>query len=305
MKTTPFHLQSVDSVGASRRDDFYPPRETSTNRLRKKVTVQAGRRLKRWGALITVVCAGFLPLTGVAHETAIPEQDAAVYSVQNAAWSPEGKQLFAVTLALAGTLILMERLCAWRLRCSRRRLDLPVIALLACLGASGAFAQSSTGPEPAAPTTPGPKRQINRESDLPRFSYPLTIPPSALVNADDATFNAFADKVAADLRRTLQDCDITDKGTRRNLLEPLLCQALLTGQDDTARQLLPQWQANEDKEERRLLSWRVDAAYLQAAQTAGTRTGPEFDRAFEAADRALVDALALGHSAGGDAPGAG
>ncbi|MBE7210878.1 MAG: S8 family serine peptidase [Gluconacetobacter diazotrophicus] len=167
-----------------------------------------------------------------------------------------------------------------------------MVALLACLVPGGSFAQNTAGPEPAVPAmTPGPKRVINRESDLPRFSYPLTMPPSELVNADDATFNAFAAKVAADINRTTRDCEIKDKATWRDLLEPLFCISLLMGLDDAARHTLPCLQASEEKEEVRLTAWRVQSAYLQAAQTAGTKTGPEFARAFEAADRALTDAL--------------
>ncbi len=244
--------------------------------------VRSTHHLRSWGALAAVIWAGSLPLACAAQEAVVPEQEAVVYPVQNAVWSTQGEQLLAVVLTLAGALLLMERFCAWRLRSPRPRLQLPLIALVGCLVPIWAFAQ-----DPA----PGPKKLISRESDLPRFSYPLTMPPSALINADDATFHAFAETVAADLRRTLQECEITDKATRRALLTPLFCLALLDGRDDEARQLLPQIQANEEKEERQLLAWRVETAYLQAAQAAGTKTGPEFDRAFEAADHALTDTL--------------
>ena len=155
-----------------------------------------------------------------------------------------------------------------------------------------AFSQSPapTASAHADPPT-GTKQTINTEAELPRFSYPLKTPPSELFNADDGTFNAFAKKVVEDLHRTLQDCEITDNATRRGLLEPLFYLALLTGQDDTARQLLPQLQANQDKEELRLTTWRIDTAYLQAAQAAGAKAGPMFMQGFEAADRALTDAL--------------
>ena len=155
-----------------------------------------------------------------------------------------------------------------------------------------AFSQSlaPTASTHADPPT-GTKKTINTEADLPRFSYPLKTPPSEVFNADDATFNAFAQKVVEDLHRTLQDCEITDKATRRGLLEPLFYVALLTGQDDTARQLLPQLQANQDKEELRLTTWRIDTAYLQAAQAAGAKSGPRFIQDFGVADHALTDAL--------------
>lgn len=179
-----------------------------------------------------------------------------------------------------------------RLRGGRQRRCLLLAAIFVCHSLRGALAQGTTAGEPASPITmQTSQRKISREADLPRFSYPLTMPPSELLNADDATFQAFAVKVAADINTTFRDCEITDKATRRDLLDLLFNLALLTGLNDTARLLLPQLQANEGKEERRLTNWRVETAYLQAVQDAGTKKGAEFTRAFEAADRALTDAL--------------
>ncbi len=171
-------------------------------------------------------------------------------------------------------------------RCqSRRRACLLFATFLACRGLQGA-------PDASPTAVAGTTRQIiARESDLPRFRYPLTMPPSALVNADDATFNAFAAQVVADISRTTRDYEITDKATWRTLLEPLFCTSLLMGLDDAARHALPYLQANEEKEAVRLTAWRVHSAYLQAVQATGSKTGPEFTRAFEDADRALTDAL--------------
>ena len=117
------------------------------------------------------------------------------------------------------------------------------------------------------------------------------MPPSKLVDADDATFNAFAAVVAADISHTTRDCEITDEATWRHLLEPLFCISLLMGLDDCARQVLPHLQANEAKEEVRLTSWRVYSAYLQAAQAAETKTGPEFALVFEASESSFINTL--------------
>ena len=43
------------------------------------------------------------------------------------------------------------------------------------------------------------KKKVNSANDLPRFSYPISSPPSVLLMADDATFNAFAEKVLHDV----------------------------------------------------------------------------------------------------------
>lgn len=178
-------------------------------------------------------------------------------------------------------LLLVGRRLGWRGACAVLALLLP------CLPPCGAFAQTVPAPTPS----PATRKRITNEADLPRFRYPLTTPPSEFLHADAATFDTFARRVETDLRGTLEDCEIADQATRRGLLEPLFYLALLAAQDDTARALLPPLQASESKEARRLTTWRVEIAYLQAAQTVGSKTGPEFARAFEAADRALTDAL--------------
>ena len=36
------------------------------------------------------------------------------------------------------------------------------------------------------------KKKVISVNDVPRFTYPVSSPPSAMLMADDATFNAFA-----------------------------------------------------------------------------------------------------------------
>src|SRR5271166_5966133 len=62
------------------------------------------------------------------------------------------------------------------------------------------------------------KKKVAGQADLPRFSYRITGAASELVQADDATFNAFAAKVRADLETVLRDYEIDDKATLRTLL---------------------------------------------------------------------------------------
>ena len=50
----------------------------------------------------------------------------------------------------------------------------------------------------AYPQTSG-KKKVTSQSDLPRFTYPVKDSASDLLQSDDATFNAFASKVRADL----------------------------------------------------------------------------------------------------------
>jgi hypothetical protein len=58
------------------------------------------------------------------------------------------------------------------------------------------------------------KKKVTNQSDLPRFTYPLSISASDLVQADNTTFTVFAVKVKADLDTIFHDYDITDKAVR-------------------------------------------------------------------------------------------
>ena len=66
------------------------------------------------------------------------------------------------------------------------------------------------------------KATIASQSDLPHFSYPISGSASALVDADDATFAAFAKEVRANIERVLNDYDIKDRSTLRELLSQKL-----------------------------------------------------------------------------------
>ena len=76
------------------------------------------------------------------------------------------------------------------------------------------------------------KKKVNSASDLPRFSYPVTIPPSALLTADNTTFNAFAEKVLHDVDSVLRDYAIDDKATLRKLYAARLNVQILTNENE-------------------------------------------------------------------------
>src|ERR1700733_1580679 len=78
------------------------------------------------------------------------------------------------------------------------------------------------------------KIQVKEQSDLPRFTYPLSGPASVLLQADAATFNAFAVKVRTDLDAILRDYEIEDKATLRSLLSAKLDLHHLAGEDAAA-----------------------------------------------------------------------
>ncbi len=66
------------------------------------------------------------------------------------------------------------------------------------------------------------KKPVTSASDLPRFTYPIDVAPSVLVQADAADFKAFAEKVRANIESVLAGYDIRDRATLRGLLEQRL-----------------------------------------------------------------------------------
>src|SRR5580692_1435508 len=71
------------------------------------------------------------------------------------------------------------------------------------------------------------KKVVKTEADLPRFNYPISGTATALLQADDATFNAFAAKVKTDVDSVLNGYDIQDHATLRALLNVRLSLRLL------------------------------------------------------------------------------
>jgi hypothetical protein len=78
------------------------------------------------------------------------------------------------------------------------------------------------------------KKKVTSQADLPRLTYPLATPASALLQADSDTFHTFAAPVRADLESILRDDDVPDHATLRDLLETELDFQLLSGKDDRA-----------------------------------------------------------------------
>ena len=98
------------------------------------------------------------------------------------------------------------------------------------------------------------KKVVKTEDDLPRFNYPIAGTATALLQSDDATFNAFAAKVKTDVDSVLTDYDIQDHATMRGLLNVRLALQLLANDDKAALATLPQLRDLEDKPDAKLLS---------------------------------------------------
>ena len=151
------------------------------------------------------------------------------------------------------------------LRLSPLRLVLPLLVLAA----------------PFSRGQPAVRKQVHSEADLPRHSYALNTPASALAQADDSVFAAFATKVRADLEAELRDYDIADRSTRRDLLATKLDLQELAGDFPGALETATALRALEDKPAAKLTTGLLTRALLGAALAVRTTAGPRFEEEFE------------------------
>jgi len=132
------------------------------------------------------------------------------------------------------------------------------------------------------------KKKVSTQSDLPRFTYPMDKPASELLQADAATFDAFAAKVRADLDTIFRDYDISDKSTMRDLLSAKLNLEQLAGEYPEALVTVKQIRELEDKPAARLTSGISTEAWLKAAIETKSTSGPGFEQAFS---KSFADAV--------------
>jgi subtilisin family serine protease len=137
----------------------------------------------------------------------------------------------------------------------------------------------------------GGKKKVTSQADLPRFSYPLTSTASELVQADDATFSAFAANVRADLNGVLRDYDIDDKATLRTLLSVKLDLQELAGEYQDGLQTVEALRALQEKPAAKLWAFLYPRARLQAALDTKTTHGVAYEQAFTKHFREAVDRL--------------
>ena len=135
------------------------------------------------------------------------------------------------------------------------------------------------------------KTKIARQTDLPRFSYPLAGTATQFVESDAATFDAFAAKVRADIDSVLAGYEIEDRSTLRQILAAKLDLQELAGDYVGGLQTADALRALEDKPASRLLSGLTARARLQAAIDAGGVSGPAYEQAFRKRYQALVAPL--------------
>jgi subtilisin family serine protease len=126
-----------------------------------------------------------------------------------------------------------------------------------------------------------PKRLVNSQSDLPRFSYPMPGPASALLRGGGPQFDAFAAQARTDLESIFRDYQIEDRSTLRTLLGARLDMEELSGDYAAALKTVDQLRELQDKPAAKLLSGLVARAMLEAAIESHSRAGDAFTAALK------------------------
>lgn len=135
------------------------------------------------------------------------------------------------------------------------------------------------------------KKKVNSQDDLPRFSYPVKGSAAELVDADDATFSAFAGKVRADLDSIFRDYEIADKATMRTMLHTEIDLQQLAGEYPAALETIERLRGEEEKPSAKLTSGLIDRAFLQAAIETKSMSGPAFEESFRKLAGDAINAL--------------
>lgn len=151
-------------------------------------------------------------------------------------------------------------------------------------------ASVAAGQAALADSTPA-KIQAHSQSDLPRFSYHLDGTASALLEADDATFAAFANSVRADLDKVLATYEIEDRSTMRELFAEKWELQELAGDLRGALDTVDAVRLLEDKPSAKLISGLYARARLQAAADSGGEAGAAYEQAFAKRYRESIELL--------------
>ncbi len=135
-----------------------------------------------------------------------------------------------------------------------------------------------------------PKKTISRAADLPSFTYSVSGTAEDLLTKEE-TFHPFAVQLRKDVESVLAEYDISDRGTRRGLLNVLLALDLLEGKDPEARRRLDEIAALEEKPDQKYMSGVVWRAVLDARRVSHDRRSVEYQRAFRESLRRTFDAM--------------
>ena len=164
------------------------------------------------------------------------------------------------------------------------RVRLSALALAAALIFAHTAVPAAQEPAPTA------KKKVNSANDLPRFSYPVSSPPSVLLMADEATFNAFAEKVLQDVDSVLREYDIADKATLRMLYATRLNVQMLSGENEAALATIRELRALQEKPAAQAATGLLDRTLLEARIASHASSGDRFLETFESRLKANLNA---------------
>ena len=119
------------------------------------------------------------------------------------------------------------------------------------------------------------KTRVEREADLPRFSYKIEGKLEDLVR-DDAKFRAFAAGLRRDTESVLRDYDIADKAIERRFLGILAQLDFLEGRYADAEKRSLQIKALEEKPSDKLISGMLLRAQIAAQRKTGSLTSDAY-----------------------------
>jgi len=135
------------------------------------------------------------------------------------------------------------------------------------------------------------KKVVRTEADLPRFNYPVPGTATQLLQSDDATFNAFAARVQADVDSVLNGYEIEDHAALRDLYGVKLSLDLLAGRNDDALAVIARLRELQDKPDARLLTGVQATAMIKAQQASGAQSGAAYEAAYRKAYAAALQPL--------------
>ena len=122
------------------------------------------------------------------------------------------------------------------------------------------------------------------------YAYSGTL--EGLLTSNDATFNAFAEKVRDDLNWITDTRIITDRSALRAILSVRLAMEVLSGHEDSAALFtVTQIRNLEDKSDARQTTGYEIEALLKARLQTGEEEGPDVARAYRRILRADIEAL--------------
>jgi Subtilase family len=123
------------------------------------------------------------------------------------------------------------------------------------------------------------KKVVESQTDMPRYSYPLTSPASELVQADEPTFDAFAGAVRRNLDKTFDQYEIHDRATLRELARLRLSLQLLAQQNDAALKTVRQLRELQDKPDAKLVTGLIEEAVIKARLATRATDGEAYEAA--------------------------